>query len=211
MHAPGAAAAAGRSAFVGTGMESKVAIDQRRRHPGASHRHHRPGRRAADRDPGDRGSGAWRCRRRHLPPAQSSSARNQNSCINQRPLVKVGDKVTKGEVIADGPCTDMGEWPRPERRRRLHAVERLQLTRTSILISERIVRDDVFTSLHTREFEVAARGHKARARGDHPGHPHWGERRCAISTRRASSTSAPSVETGATSLWARSPPRAKAR
>ena len=85
---------------------------------------------------------------------------NQNSCINQRPLVKVGDTVTKGEVIADGPATDMGEL----------AVGRNIIVafmpwngynyEDSILISERIVRDDVFTSVHIEEFEVAARDTK---------------------------------------------------
>jgi len=85
---------------------------------------------------------------------------NQNSCINQRPLVKVGDLVEKGEVIADGPCTDMGEL----------AVGRNVIVafmpwngynyEDSILISERIARDDVFTSIHIEEFEVAARDTK---------------------------------------------------
>ncbi|MDP5348770.1 MAG: DNA-directed RNA polymerase subunit beta, partial [Paracoccaceae bacterium] len=85
---------------------------------------------------------------------------NQNSCINQRPLVKVGDVVAKGEVIADGPCTDMGEL----------AVGRNVIVafmpwngynyEDSILISERIARDDVFTSIHIEEFEVAARDTK---------------------------------------------------
>ncbi|MDF1710270.1 MAG: DNA-directed RNA polymerase subunit beta [Paracoccaceae bacterium] len=85
---------------------------------------------------------------------------NQNTCINQRPLVKVGDVVAKGEVIADGPCTDMGEL----------AVGRNVIVafmpwngynyEDSILISERIARDDVFTSIHIEEFEVAARDTK---------------------------------------------------
>ena len=85
---------------------------------------------------------------------------NQNSCINQRPLVKVGDVVAKGEVIADGPCTDMGEL----------AVGRNVIVafmpwngynyEDSILISERIARDDVFPSIHIEEFEVAARDTK---------------------------------------------------
>ncbi len=85
---------------------------------------------------------------------------NQSSCINQRPLVKVGDKVTRGAVIADGPSTDMGEL----------AVGRNVVVafmpwngynyEDSILISERILRDDVFTSIHIDEYEVAARDTK---------------------------------------------------
>ncbi|CCQ74615.1 DNA-directed RNA polymerase subunit beta [Magnetospira sp. QH-2] len=85
---------------------------------------------------------------------------NQNTCINQRPLVKVGDRVTQGEIIADGPSTELGEL----------ALGRNVLVafmpwngynfEDSILISERIVRDDVFTSIHIEEFEVMARDTK---------------------------------------------------
>jgi DNA-directed RNA polymerase subunit beta len=85
---------------------------------------------------------------------------NQNTCINQRPLVRVGDRVKGGDIIADGPSTDLGEL----------ALGRNVLVafmpwngynfEDSILISERIVRDDVFTSIHLEEFEVAARDTK---------------------------------------------------
>ena len=85
---------------------------------------------------------------------------NQNTCINQRPLVKVGDTVRAGEIIADGPSTSLGEL----------ALGRNVLVafmpwhgynfEDSILISERIVRDDVFTSIHIEEFEVMARDTK---------------------------------------------------
>ncbi|MEM1399470.1 MAG: DNA-directed RNA polymerase subunit beta, partial [Pseudomonadota bacterium] len=85
---------------------------------------------------------------------------NQNTCITQRPLVKVGEKVQKGDIIADGPSTDLGEL----------ALGRNVLCafmpwngynfEDSILISERIVRDDVFTSIHIEEFEVMARDTK---------------------------------------------------
>ncbi|KJS45078.1 MAG: DNA-directed RNA polymerase subunit beta [Rhodospirillaceae bacterium BRH_c57] len=85
---------------------------------------------------------------------------NQNTCITQRPLVKVGDLVRKGDIIADGPSTDLGEL----------ALGRNVLVafmpwngynfEDSILISERIVRDDVFTSIHIDEFEVMARDTK---------------------------------------------------
>ena len=85
---------------------------------------------------------------------------NQSTCINQRPLVKVGDRVTIGDIIADGPSTDLGEL----------ALGRNVLCafmpwngynfEDSILISERIARDDVFTSIHIEEFEVMARDTK---------------------------------------------------
>jgi DNA-directed RNA polymerase subunit beta len=85
---------------------------------------------------------------------------NQNTCINQRPLVKVGDKIVGGDIIADGPSTELGEL----------ALGRNALVafmpwngynfEDSILISERIVRDDVFTSIHIEEFEVMARDTK---------------------------------------------------
>ena len=85
---------------------------------------------------------------------------NQNTCINQRPLVRVGDLVQAGEIIADGPSTDLGEL----------ALGRNVLVafmpwggynfEDSILISERLVRDDVFTSIHIDEFEVMARDTK---------------------------------------------------
>ncbi len=85
---------------------------------------------------------------------------NQSTCINQRPLVKVGDRVNIGDIIADGPSTDLGEL----------ALGRNVLCafmpwngynfEDSILISERIARDDVFTSIHIEEFEVMARDTK---------------------------------------------------
>ncbi|MGL4406433.1 MAG: DNA-directed RNA polymerase subunit beta, partial [Notoacmeibacter sp.] len=85
---------------------------------------------------------------------------NQSTCINQRPLVKVGDIVGKGDIIADGPSTDLGDL----------ALGRNVLVafmpwngynyEDSILLSERIVSDDVFTSIHIEEFEVMARDTK---------------------------------------------------
>ena len=85
---------------------------------------------------------------------------NQSTCITQRPLVKVGDRVQAGDIVADGPSTEMGEL----------ALGRNVLVafmpwngynfEDSILISERIVRDDVFTSIHIEEFETMARDTK---------------------------------------------------
>ncbi len=82
---------------------------------------------------------------------------NQDTCINQKPIVKVGQKVKKGDILADGPSTKHGEL----------ALGRNVLVgfmswngynfEDSILISEKIVRDDVFTSIHVQEFEMVAR------------------------------------------------------
>ncbi|MDY0885764.1 DNA-directed RNA polymerase subunit beta [Dongia soli] len=85
---------------------------------------------------------------------------NQNTCINQRPLVKVGDIIEKGEIIADGPSTELGELALG--RNVLCAFMPWQgyNFEDSILISERIVSDDVFTSIHIEEFEVMARDTK---------------------------------------------------
>jgi DNA-directed RNA polymerase subunit beta len=85
---------------------------------------------------------------------------NQNTCITQRPLVKVGDIVTKKDIVADGPSTDLGELALG--RNVLCAFMPWQgyNFEDSILISERLVSDDVFTSIHIEEFEVMARDTK---------------------------------------------------
>src|SRR6187455_10567 len=145
--------------FVGTGMEGVVARDS-----GAAIAARRTGvidqvdatrivvRATGEADPTKPGVDIYR-----LMKFQRS---NQNTCINQRPLVKVGDHVKKGDIIADGPSTDLGEL----------ALGRNVLVafmpwngynfEDSILLSERIVKDDVFTSIHIEEFEVMARDTK---------------------------------------------------
>ena len=145
--------------FVGTGMESEVARDS-----GAAIVAERTGNVmqvdatrivisvTEDYDPSKRGVDIYRLRK-----YQRS---NQNTCVNQRPIVKVGDHVKKGDIIADGPSTDLGEL----------ALGRNVLVafmpwngynfEDSILLSERIVHEDVFTSIHIEEFEVAARDTK---------------------------------------------------
>ncbi|MCQ8184335.1 DNA-directed RNA polymerase subunit beta [Parvularcula maris] len=85
---------------------------------------------------------------------------NQNTCINQRPLVKIGDEVEAGDVIADGPSTDLGELALGKNVLVAFMPWNGYNFEDSILISERIVRDDVFTSIHLEEFEVAARDTK---------------------------------------------------
>jgi len=145
--------------FVGTGMEETVARDS-----GAAIAAKRPGivdqvdasriviRATGQVDAGKSGVDIYT-----LMKFQRS---NQSTCINQRPLVKVGDTVSAGDIIADGPSTEFGEL----------ALGRNVLVafmpwngynyEDSILISERIVKDDVFTSIHIDEFEVMARDTK---------------------------------------------------
>ncbi|MBN9028091.1 MAG: DNA-directed RNA polymerase subunit beta, partial [Rhizobiales bacterium] len=145
--------------FVGTGMESVVARDS-----GAAIAARRGGvvdqvdatriviRATEDLDPSKSGVDIYR-----LMKFQRS---NQSTCINQRPLVRVGDRVGKGDILADGPSTDLGDL----------ALGRNVLVafmpwngynfEDSILLSERIVSDDVFTSIHIEEFEVMARDTK---------------------------------------------------
>lgn len=145
--------------FVGTGMEPVVARDS-----GAAIGAMRGGivdqvdatrivvRATEDLDPSKSGVDIYR-----LAKFQRS---NQSTCINQRPLVSVGDRVKKGEILADGPSTDLGDL----------ALGRNVLVafmpwngynfEDSILLSERIVKEDVFTSIHIEEFEVMARDTK---------------------------------------------------
>ncbi|MBT6437793.1 MAG: DNA-directed RNA polymerase subunit beta, partial [Rhodobacteraceae bacterium] len=85
---------------------------------------------------------------------------NQNTCINQKPLVNVGDVVAKGDVIADGPSTDLGELALGKNVIVAFMPWNGYNYEDSILISERVARDDVFTSIHIEEFEVAARDTK---------------------------------------------------
>ena len=85
---------------------------------------------------------------------------NQNTCINQRPLVKVGDKVKGGDIIADGPSTQLGELALGKNVLVAFMPWNGYNFEDSILISERIVRDDVYTSVHLEEFEVMARDTK---------------------------------------------------
>ena len=144
--------------LVGTGMEAAVARDS-----GATIVAKRPGVidqidgarivvRATAEDGTTKGVDIYRLRK--------FMRSNQSTCINQRPLVRVGDRVNDGDIIADGPSTELGEL----------ALGRNALVafmpwngynfEDSILISERIARDDVFTSIHIEEFEVMARDTK---------------------------------------------------
>jgi len=145
--------------FVGTGIEAVVARDS-----GAAIMARRAGvidqvdaqrivvRATEMMEPGEPGVDIYRLRK--------FKRSNQSSCINQRPLVKVGDTVLRGEVVADGPCTDMGELALGRNVVVAFMPWNGYNYEDSILISERILRDDVFTSIHIEEYEVAARDTK---------------------------------------------------
>ena len=85
---------------------------------------------------------------------------NQNTCINQKPLVRVGDKVKSGDIIADGPATKLGELALGKNVTVAFMPWQGYNFEDSILISERCVTDDVFTSIHIVEYEVMARDTK---------------------------------------------------
>ncbi|MFL2878089.1 MAG: DNA-directed RNA polymerase subunit beta [Candidatus Pelagibacter sp.] len=85
---------------------------------------------------------------------------NQNTCINQKPLVRVGDKVKAGDIIADGPSTKLGELALGKNVTVAFMPWQGYNFEDSILISERCVTDDVFTSVHIEEYEVMARDTK---------------------------------------------------
>ena len=85
---------------------------------------------------------------------------NQNTCINQKPLVRVGDKVNSGDIIADGPSTKLGELGLGKNVTVAFMPWQGYNFEDSILISERCVTDDVFTSVHIEEYEVMARDTK---------------------------------------------------
>jgi DNA-directed RNA polymerase subunit beta len=85
---------------------------------------------------------------------------NQNTCINQKPIVRKGDRVLKGQVLADGPCTDKGELALGRNVLVAFMPWRGYNFEDAILVSERLVKDDYYTSIHIEEFEIEARDTK---------------------------------------------------
>jgi DNA-directed RNA polymerase subunit beta len=145
--------------LVGTGMEEVVARDS-----GAAIAARRSGiidqvdstrivvRATGETDPSKPGVDIYRLRK-----FQRS---NQNTCINQRPLVTVGESVKAGEIIADGPSTDLGDLALGKNVLVAFMPWMGYNFEDSILLSERVVFDDIFTSIHIEEFEVMARDTK---------------------------------------------------
>ena len=85
---------------------------------------------------------------------------NQNTCINQKPIVKVGQRVPKGAVLADGPCTDLGELALGRNVLVAFMPWRGYNFEDAILVSEKLVKEDYYTSIHIEEFEIEARDTK---------------------------------------------------
>jgi DNA-directed RNA polymerase subunit beta len=85
---------------------------------------------------------------------------NQNTCINQKPIVRKGDRVLKGQVIADGPCTEQGELGLGRNVLVAFMPWRGYNFEDAILISEKLVKEDYYTSIHIEEFEIEARDTK---------------------------------------------------
>jgi len=85
---------------------------------------------------------------------------NQNTCINQKPLVRVGDRVKKAQVLADGPCTDRGELALGRNVLVAFVPWRGYNFEDAILVSEKLVKDDYYTSIHIEEYEIEARDTK---------------------------------------------------
>ncbi|MCC7240450.1 MAG: DNA-directed RNA polymerase subunit beta [Acidobacteria bacterium] len=85
---------------------------------------------------------------------------NQNTCISQKPIVRVGQKVQKGQVLADGPCTELGELALGRNVLVAFMPWRGYNFEDAILVSEKLVRDDYYTSIHIEEFEIEARDTK---------------------------------------------------
>jgi DNA-directed RNA polymerase subunit beta len=85
---------------------------------------------------------------------------NQNTCINQKPLVRVGDRVKKGQVLADGPCTERGELALGRNVLVAFVPWRGYNFEDAILVSEKLVKDDYYTSIHIEEYEIEARDTK---------------------------------------------------
>ena len=85
---------------------------------------------------------------------------NQNTCINQKPLVRAGDRVKQGHVLADGPCTDHGELALGRNVLVAFLPWRGYNFEDAILVSEKLVRDDYYTSIHIEEYEIEARDTK---------------------------------------------------
>jgi DNA-directed RNA polymerase subunit beta len=85
---------------------------------------------------------------------------NQNTCINQKPIVHVGQKVKKGDVLADGPCTDTGELALGRNVLVAFMPWRGYNFEDAIIVSEKLVKEDYYTSIHIEEFEIEARDTK---------------------------------------------------
>jgi DNA-directed RNA polymerase subunit beta len=176
--------------------------------PGPPRRAHRLRRRGPHRGARERQRDrAGRSRRGHLQPHEVHAS-NQNTNINQRPLVKVGDIIAAGDVVADGASTDMGELALGQNLLVAFMPWNGYNFEDSILISERIVAEDRYTSIHIEELVVVARDTKLGPRRSRATSRTCPSACSRASTSRASSTSARKSKPP-TCWWARSRRRAR--
>ena len=96
---------------------------------------------------------------------------NQNTCITQKPIVQQGQKVHKGQVLGDGPCTELGELALGRNVLVAFMPWRGYNFEDAILVSERMVKDDYYTSIHIEEFEIESRDTKLGPGRNHARHP----------------------------------------
>ena len=156
-------AAGGRGAAGGHGHGGRDGARLRRRDPGQAQRHRGfGGLRAHYRARGGRASSHAAFARGGIGHLQLIKFKrsNQNTCINQKPVVREGDRVVKGQVIADGPCTEQGELALGRNVLVAFMPWRGYNFEDAILISEKLVREDYYTSVHIEEFEIEARDTK---------------------------------------------------
>ena len=154
-----------RAPFVGTGMEHITARDSGAVVVGA------PCRAPSTTSTRSASSSAWKASRAEDPTLSKEMGAdiynltkfkrsNQNTCISQKPIVRVGQKVHKGQVMADGPCTELGELALGRNVLVAFMPWRGYNFEDAILVSERMVKDDYYTSIHIEEFEIEARDTK---------------------------------------------------
>jgi DNA-directed RNA polymerase subunit beta len=116
---------------------------------------------------------------------------NQNTCINQKAIVHDGQKVAKGQILADGPCTELGELALGRNVLVAFMPWRGYNFEDAILVSERMVKDDYYTSIHIEEFEIEARDTKLGPEEITRDIPTSARATSRTSTRAGSSASAP--------------------
>jgi DNA-directed RNA polymerase subunit beta len=92
---------------------------------------------------------------------------NQNTCINQKPIVRKGERVHAGQVLGDGPCTDMGELALGRNVLVAFMPWRGYNFEDAILVSEKLIKEDYYTSIHIEEFEIEARDTKLGPKKSH--------------------------------------------
>ena len=134
---------------------------------------------------------------------------NQNTSINQKPIVKVGQHVAKGQILADGPCTDMGELALGRNVLVAFMPWRGYNFEDAILVSEKLVKEDMYTSIHIEEFEIEARDTKLGPEEVTRDIPNVSESLLNNLDESGIIRIGASVQARATSWWARSRPRAR--